>query len=179
MSFLYGRPVEYAIRALIYLAQLPKGRRATAEEIAQAEDLSAHHLSKILNTLVRKKAVETQRGPGGGYQLVRDPALITLWELMGHFSSQEAIEQCAIGWEACTDERPCPLHDRWVELRSEVHLYLQTVTIADLVEVAQRKDPSRAAQVRFVGKLADSPSSLLSEGEGPGVPHRLPRVRQM
>lgn len=179
MSFLYGRPVEYAIRAMIYLAQLPKGKRATAEEIAHAEGLSAHHLSKILNTMVRKKAVETQRGPGGGYQLIRDPSLITLWELMGHFSSQEAIEQCAIGWEVCIDERPCPLHDRWVELRGQIHIYLQTVTIADLVEVAQRKDPNLLARVKFVGKLADSPASLLSESDDPDAPRHFPRARNL
>lgn len=139
MALLYGKPTEYAIRALTYLASRPETEVISVQEIAQSEEISSHHLSKVMNNLARGKMVQALRGPGGGYKLIRKASDITLWEVMGCLGAQDVFEECAIGWAVCSDKNPCPLHNRWLSLRQKIQEYLETVRISDLAVVATHK----------------------------------------
>lgn len=143
MALLYAKPTEYAIRALTYLAGHSDQPAISVQEIAEVEDISSHHLSKVMKNLARGKMVLPLRGPGGGYRLIRDPKGITLWEVMGCLSAQEGFEECAIGWAECSDKKPCPLHDQWLDVRAYIRRYLETVTIQELSEVAAHKKSGR------------------------------------
>jgi Rrf2 family protein len=139
MALLYGKPTEYAIRALTYLASRTEQEIVSVQEIAQTEEISSHHLSKVMNNLARGKMVQPLRGPGGGYKLIRKPDQITLWEVMGCLGARDVFEECAIGWATCSDKNPCPLHNRWLGLRREIQDYLEGVRISDLAAVATHK----------------------------------------
>lgn len=139
MALLFAKPTEYAIRALIYLAAKNNPRPVTVLEIAQAEGLSSHHLSKVMKSLTRSKIVQPVRGPGGGYRLIKDPSSVTLWNVMDVLGALGGLEECAIGWAECKDENPCPLHDRWTQLRDKISAYLQGTTVADLVDTVRKK----------------------------------------
>ncbi len=139
MALLYGKPTEYAIRALTYLAARPEQDIVSVQEIAQEEEISSHHLSKVMNQLARGKMVHPLRGPGGGYRLIRRADQITLWEVMGCLGARDVFEECAIGWANCSDADPCPLHERWSSLRQEIQTYLETVKISELASVAVHK----------------------------------------
>lgn len=141
MALLYGKPTEYAIRALTYLAARPEREIVSVQEIAKVEEISSHHLSKVMNQLARGKMVQPLRGPGGGYKLIRNPDSITLWEVMACLGARDVFDECAIGWATCTDKNPCPLHERWLGLRGEIQRYLESVKISDLAEVATHKTP--------------------------------------
>ena len=134
MALLYAKPTEYAIRALTYLALNSKDGPVSVQEIAGSEDISSHHLSKVMKNLARGKFVKPLRGPGGGYSLLKEPAGITLWEVLEGMNAHAVFEDCAIGWAKCEDSDPCPLHDRWKELRGQIQAYLQMITIADLAK---------------------------------------------
>jgi len=139
MGLLYAKPTEYAIRALTYLAVHADKNAISVQEIAQAEDISSHHLSKVMKNLARGKWVLPLRGPGGGYRLIREPKEINLWDVMGCLGAQSAFEECAIGWADCVDDNPCPLHERWLDVRASIRRYLEGVTIQDLANVATHK----------------------------------------
>jgi Rrf2 family protein len=139
MALLFGKPTEYAIRALIFLAARQDRRPVSVQEIAHAEQLSSHHLSKVMKSLTRYKLVQPVRGPGGGYIIIHDPSAITLWEVMAIMGALGGLEECAIGWAECRDDNPCPLHTRWSQVRDRIIQYLQGTTIADLVQIAHQK----------------------------------------
>lgn len=139
MALLFAKPTEYAIRALIYLAARDNPRPITVLEIAQAEGLSSHHLSKVMKSLTRSKIVQPIRGPGGGYRLIKDPTTVTLWDVMAVLGALGGLDECAIGWAECKDEHPCPLHDRWTQLRDRIISYLKGTNVADLVASVQKK----------------------------------------
>jgi Rrf2 family protein len=147
MALLYAKPTEHAIRALIYLALREEDRLVSVQEIAESEGISPHHLSKVMKILARRKIVHAIRGPGGGYRLRVSPETITLWNLVEIFGGEEAFHECALGWTACRDDNPCPLHDRWVLLKEKNQNYLSEVTIAELAVAALDK----GAAPRFIG----------------------------
>jgi Rrf2 family iron-sulfur cluster assembly transcriptional regulator len=136
---IYSKPCEYAIRALAYLARLRNDGAAQAKEIAKAEGLPAPVLGKVLQELVRKGLLESRRGPGGGFRLARRPQLITLRDVVAAMDGLDQFLECAVGLEQCSDESPCPLHDTWKGLRTQMMNYLEVTTLADMAAAVTRK----------------------------------------
>ncbi len=75
------RSTDYALRALIYVAERP-GRRCSAPEIADAYGISRHHMVKIVHHLGRLGYLDTTRGRGGGVALNAAPETIDLSKLV-------------------------------------------------------------------------------------------------
>src|SRR3954467_6068346 len=71
---------EYAVRAAVGLALI--GRTARAEDIASAQGIPPKFLEKILHDLRRSGLVESRRGPEGGHRLAKDPAAITIADVI-------------------------------------------------------------------------------------------------
>ena len=72
---------DFALRVLLYLRVAP-GRRGSVGDIAVAHRISRHHLDKVVQRLAGAGLVETTRGRGGGVALARDPATMTVGEIM-------------------------------------------------------------------------------------------------
>jgi Rrf2 family protein len=94
---------------------------------------------KVLQKLVRKGLLQSRRGPGGGFRLARRPELITLRDIVAAIDGLDQFLECAVGLEHCSDESPCPLHDTWKALRTEMTNYLEVTTLADMATAVTRK----------------------------------------
>ncbi|MGA8766990.1 MAG: Rrf2 family transcriptional regulator [Candidatus Acidiferrales bacterium] len=136
---IYSKPCEYAIRALVFLARFPDRGAVQGVEIAKAEGLPAPVLGKVLQELVRKGLLESRRGPGGGFRLARNPQLITLRDVVAAIDGLDQFAECAVGLEGCSDNSPCPLHDTWKGLRTQLMTYLETTTLDDMATAVSRK----------------------------------------
>src|SRR5262245_64497934 len=105
-----SQTVEYALRAVVYLAdQAPAPR--TTDQIATATRVPKAYLSKILQGLSRGGIVHSQRGLGGGMTLVKPPAELTILEVVGAVDPIRRIKTCPLGI-AAHGARLCPLHRR-------------------------------------------------------------------
>lgn len=142
---LYTKPSLYAIRALIYIAERSKEGPCLAKDIAEAEGMPRHYLSKILKDLVGAKILESNMGPGGGFVLKRPASKISLVQIVQVFDDIHSdLKSCAIGWARCSDDKPCSLHERFKSLREEIKTYLHTTTLdqlatADLTKIKVRE----------------------------------------
>ena len=136
---LFSRPCEYAIRALTHIAGSPAGL-ARAEEIAQAQDLPLPVLSKVLQELVRKGLLESRRGPGGGFRLSRRSDLIMLRDIVAAIDGLDHFMDCVAGLKVCSEEAPCPLHNTWKGMRTQILTSLETTTLTQMSQAAKKKD---------------------------------------
>ena len=143
---IYSRSSEYAIRAFVHLAQVPDGRYAMVKNIAEAEDIPAHFLAKILQQLARKGLLRSSKGPTGGFALRVDAEDIRLLDIVEALDGLAPYQQCASGLAECNDDMPCSMHDSWVALRTRIIDYLERNTIADLVKALDQKRKSLAKQ---------------------------------
>ena len=130
-----------ASRAIIlrYLAGKRGKASARAEEIARSENIPAPVLGKILQELVRKGLLESRRGPGGGFRLARRAELITLRDVVAAIDGLDQFMECAVGLERCADDAPCPLHDTWKGLRTQMLTYLETTSLTAMARAVVRK----------------------------------------
>lgn len=123
----------YGIRAMLALAKLPEGEYAGVPRIAELVDVPQSYLSKLLQILARAGLVRSQRGLGGGFRLARDPASISLYDIVEPLEQIERWSGCFLGNPICSEEHPCALHFRWKEVQQA---YLSMMRRSRLGELA-------------------------------------------
>ncbi|MGH9794828.1 MAG: RrF2 family transcriptional regulator [Candidatus Acidiferrales bacterium] len=136
---LYSKPCEYAIRALVHIARNSL-EAAGGDAIARAEDIPKPILGKVLQDLVRKGLLASRRGPGGGFQLARRADLITLRDIVAAVDGLDHFLRCSAGLPQCNDDSPCPVHDQWKPIRTNLMEFFETTTLDRMAETVHRKE---------------------------------------
>lgn len=133
--FSYSKLAQAGIAAVSYLAEISGEQRlAGSGEIADARDLSQALMAKILTLLSSAGLVSGKSGPSGGYRLARNPAKISLLDVVRVFEDVESQVMCPFGPHWCGSGPQCPLHDTFVELRQQVVDRLDQETFAQFVK---------------------------------------------
>lgn len=137
---IYTETGKYAIRALIYLAGHAESRPVTASEIAASEAIPPYYLAKVLKDLSNAGILLSVRGRGGGFQLSRPAADITVLELLDAAEDMpRRVKACVLGLDDCNAEAPCAMHEYWSSFRDKALDRLNHLTVADLVQELRDK----------------------------------------
>jgi Rrf2 family iron-sulfur cluster assembly transcriptional regulator len=131
---------DYASRALLSLALHSDRTGPTAvRDIAERTGLPQPYLEQILLALKGAGLVRSKRGVGGGYVLARDPAEITLSQIVsavdGPIAAGDFGEPHQNG--ACDHEGQCALLAVWAEVSRHMRDHLDSFTLADMAAQAQ------------------------------------------
>ena len=141
---LITRATEYAIRAVLYLAKQPPGEIVLKKDICRTQDITPAFLTKILQPLIKAGIVGSQRGVGGGFYLAREPAEITLLDIVEAEEGPVYLNQCLIEEGSCERDLFCPAHGAWRHIRGEMTRILGDYTFARLAEI-EEENLSKAA----------------------------------
>jgi len=128
---MFSQTVEYALRAVVHLAQKAPEPRTT-EQIAAVTRVPKAYLSKILQHLRDKGIVHSQRGIGGGMTLTKPPAQLTILEVVNAVEPIGRIRQCPLGL-AAHGVRLCPLHKRLDNALALVEDAFRKTTLAEVL----------------------------------------------
>ena len=134
---------EYALRAVIYLARNKSDQPRRATEIADAIDLPANYLSKILHQLARHGLVTSERGPYGGFRLAAPAEETTLAEVIEPFGGVAESQRCLLGRPECSDDNPCGAHEHWKAVKQAIAAFFAETTVADVIGNQRGDDTSR------------------------------------
>lgn len=126
-----SQTVEYALRAMLHLATRA-GVAASTDRIAATTSIPAGYLAKIMRDLVVAGLVTSFRGPGGGFSLARDPAQLTLLDIVNAVDPIVRIRQCPRR-DPC-HEGLCALHRRLDSTIAQMEQALASTTLADLLD---------------------------------------------
>ncbi|MCB1204567.1 MAG: Rrf2 family transcriptional regulator [Verrucomicrobiae bacterium] len=127
--FVYGKTASNAIAVMSYLAARP-GVLAGSAEIAESRRISHALTAKLLTQLSSAGLVRGQPGPGGGYQLAKDPAEINLLGIVSLFEQTEPPSLCPFGQGWCGHGEPCPLHESLLSLQERSRDFLENTKLA-------------------------------------------------
>lgn len=120
MTVLFSRKCEYALQALLFMAEFRAEGPLSAERIAHQLDIPKEFISKILQSLTKSDIVISQRGKAGGFRLARVPEQISLLDVVANIDGTAVFEDCLIGHPSCNPDAPCPVHHTWEELRHQL-----------------------------------------------------------
>ncbi|ANQ85210.1 Fe-S cluster assembly transcriptional regulator IscR [Azoarcus olearius] len=131
---------RFAVTAMIDLASRQADGPVTLAGIADRQKISLSYLEQLFGKLRRHKLVSSVRGPGGGYRLARDMAAITVADIIIAVDEPLDATQCG-GKQNCHDEHRCVTHDLWANLNKRMYAYLDSVSLAALVQREIKPDP--------------------------------------
>jgi Rrf2 family protein len=131
------RQADYAIRCLVYLSRT-RERLATKGEIAKATSAPDLFVAKILQRLVHAGLVLSTRGVHGGFVLARDPASLSLLDVIDLTQSGWAPRPCVLNPRACSFRDSCPVHPIWVKIHRATERELRKVSFATLARQAAK-----------------------------------------
>ncbi len=126
------RAGEYAIRCMVYLAFKGQGVLVVKQEIVEQADIPSPFLAKIVQDLARAHLIEIRQGPKGGYVLMRDPAQLTLLEVVEVMIGKLQLNDC-VGWPGtCAASAHCRVHQVWEDASAQLRQHLAGITFAEL-----------------------------------------------
>ena len=148
---------RFAVTAMLDLALNATEGPVTLAGISARQKISLSYLEQLFGKLRRRELVESVRGPGGGYHLARDPALVSVADIVRAVEEPIDSTQCG-GRENCRDNQRCMTHDLWEELNSTVYGFLDGVKLSNLVE--RQKTRSSVSVVRSPSAREHLPVSV-------------------
>lgn len=143
------RKIEYALRAMIYLADRPDAV-ARGAEIARHEQIPKYYLEKVIRELMRRGLVHARRGPGGGYQLARPAATISFRDIIEAVEGPITLNVCTDGSSSCALQPTCRMFRVWEKGQQ---ILLEMFSDTTLGEIA-RSTPGGAPLFAAPGELS-------------------------
>ena len=131
---MFSRTCEYGIKAIIYIAtQSLDNNRVKIGDVAANTGTPEAFTAKILGTLTKSKFVNSLKGPYGGFDIdIKTMKATKMSDLVLAMDGDSIYNGCGLGLSECNAKEPCPMHDKFVLIRSELKNMLETTTIFDL-----------------------------------------------
>lgn len=132
---MFSKATEYALRAIIYIAQKStEEQKLSLKEIAENIGSPIAFTAKILQTLSKKgKIIRAGRGVNGGYYLVKEARQFPISRILVAMGDDSTILNCVLGLPNCSDERPCPMHKHYKNIKPQLYRMFEETSIESLV----------------------------------------------
>src|SRR5690606_26406632 len=131
---MFSKACQYGIKASIYIAlNSYDGNRVSLKEIAKEIDSPEAFTAKILQALARHKIINSVKGAYGGFEIPKEKiSAIMLSQIVSAIDGDRIYHGCGLGLHVCSELRPCPVHDKFKVIRSELKLMLESTNLEQL-----------------------------------------------
>ncbi|MGD9898597.1 MAG: Rrf2 family transcriptional regulator [Calditrichaceae bacterium] len=133
-----SKTTEYAIRALIYLANDEK-QIYSVNYLHKELDIPYKYLAKLMHNLSEAGFVYSVQGNQGGYRINRNKSDIYLYQIVDVVEGLDDYSRCILGFDKCNDEDPCPMHFYWTEERGHLTEMLYKISLNDLCKSLKKR----------------------------------------
>ena len=148
---LFSTKAEYGVRLMVELGRDQRDQPLSLASIAEAENLPLSYMEHLVARLRQSGLVESTRGARGGYSLGRDPAEITMLEVVealeGPIVPMECFEPEPRGRVQCSHlapgDGPCATKMLWTRVQGGITEALRETTLSDMVEFAEAGPSAR------------------------------------
>jgi Rrf2 family protein len=146
---IFSSKAEYGVRLMVELGRQSPEQPTSLKAIADAEGLPLAYLEQVVARLRRADLVMSARGAHGGYWLARDPADITMYDVVGALEGPIAPMECFVHDQmeriVCShmpqeSAAPCATKLLWTRVQGGIIRSLKTTTLAELVEFSRKSE---------------------------------------
>ena len=130
-----GRRVDYAVRALSYLAGQPAGKIVSRADIEKSQDIPSFYLSKIMKDLVAGGLVQSRVGSKGGFTLAKGAGAISIKDVYETVERPLVLMECLErGADYCSYCAVCSQKSVWEKAQQVLANFLAGVTIGQIAD---------------------------------------------
>jgi len=123
---------RYAVTAMLDVALHTGSGPISLSDISKRQEISLSYLEQLFSKLRQKSIVESVRGPGGGYLLVREPAEIFVSDIIDAVNESVDATNCK-GQGDCQNGEMCLTHHLWEDLSAKIHDFLSEISLESLI----------------------------------------------
>jgi len=132
------RNTDYALRAMVNLAERYEAGSLSTRSIAYEGDFSYQLACKLMQKLHKAKLVKSSMGPNGGFSLSRRPSTITLLEIIEAIQGPIKLNKCLFAPNFCHRQNRCAISTKLAELQKSIDKHLSSVTLQKLCRSRNR-----------------------------------------
>ena len=130
---------ELAVRGILVLAEQYGNGPTTLDTICAKRELPKQYLVKIFSSLTKADLITPVRGKKGGYLLAREPADVTLLEVIEAVEGPIVLNLCQYPKPKCEDA-DCPIRPVWTRLQKVVREELGAVTLGACIQAVRKSE---------------------------------------
>lgn len=129
----FSKKVEYALIALLHMAQKSADELTTARELSKKYDISLELMGKILQSLVKSGIVISVQGVKGGYYLGKSLDQINISKVITAIDGPIAIADCIHHDEesVCEREQNCLIRKSMEKIQLRFVNLMDEITLKD------------------------------------------------
>ncbi len=116
------------------LARQKDGEFLRLQTVAEDLGLSAAYLEEIAAALKFGNLIRGRQGPGGGYQLTKVPADISIEDILIAVDGPVALVDCQLEGKVCPVASKCSSQHVWNKVRTELVKTLRSTTLAQTLD---------------------------------------------
>ena len=141
-----SKKADYALMAMKHLAVRGDGASSSAREIAEQYDIPIELMAKVLQRLVQRGLLASHQGTRGGYLLARQPAEISIADVIQAIDGPVTVTACSTDDGKCDQFAKCNVRDPLRRVRERIAAALGECTIAELAsDTTPPMETTRAA----------------------------------
>lgn len=153
---------RYAVTAMLDLALHSDSGPVSLADISARQGISLSYLEQLFARLRQFNLVKSVRGPGGGYQLASSTCDISVAQVVDAVSESLDATRCE-GKGNCQEGEVCLTHHLWQDLSAQIHRFLNSISLADLVARSDIQAVRMRQDHRLVGAIHDQQHIAVSE----------------
>ncbi len=142
--------VRYGVRAVFDLAYHCGADSGQVKEIAVRQNISPRYLEQIFHRLKKAGIVKSERGPKGGYLLVKKSSEITIADIYKATEGPFNLVPCKKKNKKCENIEECVAMPVWDMLTKNIEDLFKSVTIEDLCKLAEKMKIPREIEKKYM-----------------------------
>ena len=131
---MFSKTCEYGIRAAIFIAsESYQNNRVGLRDIAEKIDSPEAFTAKILQILSKNNIIHSIKGVGGGFEIPKENmSQIKLSQIVTALDGNRVFTGCGLGLKQCSEDHPCPVHDKFKSIRNELAFMFENTNLEEL-----------------------------------------------
>ncbi len=127
----FTKQADYGLMAVHYIAGHQQKGSVSTKKIAEEYNIPLELLAKILQRLAKQGLIHAQNGPKGGYVLTRDPAAISVGEVVRAIEGPISIVGC-YKTSHCPQLMRCSVRRPVQRIQTSIEDLLDKMTLAEM-----------------------------------------------
>lgn len=137
---------RYGLRAVLRLTASDRGKPISIRALSEKEDISPEFLEQIFFRLRKAGIIKSTRGPGGGFQLNKTPAEISVKDIFDAVGEEISLSPCTSDTDPrspCPKDSDCIAHAMWINTSNYLVEYFERITVQSILDNNTKLQPQR------------------------------------
>ena len=122
---------EYALRILSFMINSDM-QVFSAKYLIDSLNVPDKYLRRLMTDLSKSGFIKSMKGRDGGYIFAKNANTIYISQVIDAVEGMDKYEGCIMGFNDCSDDNPCSLHENYAPIKEQLINFLSNTTISEL-----------------------------------------------